>query len=64
MNMSGPNLRGGLWNKLHIKRRHSEFCRIEDLVAEFAITFNAEDFEIDVPPYQKLAESLHTPLLG
>lgn len=61
--MGGPNLCGGRWNELCIKFQHSKFCRIEDLVAEFAITFNAENFKIDVSSYQKLAESVHTLLL-
>ena len=42
------NLRCGLGDKLLIQLEHRKLGRVEDLVAKLAITFDAEDFQVDV----------------
>ena len=42
------NLSCGLWDKGLVKLEHRELRRIEQLVAELAVSLNTENLEIDI----------------
>lgn len=49
--MRETNFRCGFGSERLVEFQHGELGRVKDLVAKLAVTFHAQDFEVDITPW-------------